>query len=83
MRRRPSLTTPCVADHYCDKRTERIAEFDANDGTGTGGLIQLRRLESGTLLVNVYRIDGPVEVEVTARNGDVLSRAKAGQHRRD
>lgn len=48
MRRRPSLTTPCVADHYCDKRTERIAEFDANDGTGTGGLIQLRRLESGT-----------------------------------
>ena len=54
---RPSVTTRCVADSYA-MRNERIVEFNANDGTGRGGLISLRVTDSGAFVVNVYRVEG-------------------------
>jgi hypothetical protein len=39
---------------------EIIREF--GDGTGTGGLISLRKQEDGTLLLDIYSISGPVQV---------------------
>lgn len=58
--RRPSIGKG-PASHYADAN-ERIVEFSANDGTGTGGLLSIRRLDDGRLVVSVYRTDGPVEV---------------------
>ncbi len=62
---RPRVTLKCVADHFTNKKTERIVEF--NDGTpgGPGGLISFTRTDDGRLIVSVYRTDPGVEV-VTA-----------------
>lgn len=59
--RRPHINTHCVADQYCDKTRERIAEFE-------GGLIAIRRQDDGTILVNLYRLDKNVRVAVDSRH---------------
>lgn len=57
---RPSIKSPCVADHYADKSCERIAEFSAPNGKG--GLISIRQHDDGSVSVSVYRIDPGVMV---------------------
>jgi hypothetical protein len=49
------VTVDCVADHYADKREERIIEF-FDPVTKLGGLIQFRRTEDG-LVVQTYNHD--------------------------
>jgi hypothetical protein len=66
MKRRPSVQLPCIADRYA-ATGERIVEFNANDGTGRGGLISLRLRgegEEGALLVELYRLSDGVVVDV-------------------
>jgi len=58
---RPSAAT-AVADRWAGPH-ERIVEFNANDGTGRGGLISLRVMPSGEFRVSLYRMDG-VTVDV-------------------
>lgn len=60
MANRPTIKSPCVADHYASTG-ERIVEF-AFPG-GAGGLIALRDYEEGAA-VEVYRTDGEVRVIV-------------------
>ena len=64
MARRPSVQINCVADQYSKgMSSQRIIEFNANDGTGRGGLIEFKVLNDGTFRVEVYRCEG---VEVIA-----------------
>lgn len=65
---RPSIKSPCVADHYADKHCERIAEFSAPNGKG--GLIRIRQNDDGTVLVSLYRLDPGVIVETTHKAED-------------
>ena len=61
--KRPRIKSPCVADHYADKRFERIAEFSTPNGKS--GLIRIRQNEDGSVLVSLYRLDPGVIVEAT------------------
>lgn len=62
-RNRPRISTPCVADRYT-RGPERIAEvFDPE--TQLGCLISARRMDDGTLRVEVYRIDKGIDVRVS------------------
>jgi hypothetical protein len=58
--KRPSVTT-AVADRYA-RGNSRIVEFNANDGSGRGGLISFRVLDDGTFQVEIYRTDRQVRV---------------------
>jgi hypothetical protein len=60
MTKRPTITTPCVADRY-HATGERIAEFSTP--SGKGGLISIREDETGQVIVNVYRTDAGVIVK--------------------
>lgn len=60
MRNKPSVHTKCVANHYAAPN-ERIIEFSVGND-GTGGLIAFRLANDGTLMVDVYRTNGPVTV---------------------
>jgi hypothetical protein len=57
---KPRVTTNCVANRY-SARNERIIEFK-DDETDKGGLISIRRMDDGTLVVDVYRCDPGVKV---------------------
>ena len=59
MTKRPTIKSPCVADrHHADG--ERIAEFSAPNGKG--GLISLRQMDDGQLVISLYRLDAGVIV---------------------
>lgn len=78
---RPRVTNPArPADQYSDKSRERIIEFsDPQSPDGCrGGLIAFRRLNDGTLLVNLYRLDDGITVTVTDDRSDVLARVTTG-----
>lgn len=66
--RRPTMTLRCVADRHSAPR-ERIAEFNANDGSGRGGLISLRVLDDGRFVVDIYRCDAEVIVRTPEHAG--------------
>jgi hypothetical protein len=73
MRRgRPSVTLRCIADTFVSDRSERIVEFDAGDGKGTGGLISLLRRDDGTLLLSVYRCSGPIQLSASHDDGGAV-----------
>jgi hypothetical protein len=57
--KRPTIKSPCVADRH-HVGAERIAEFSGSKGNG--GLISVREMADGSLIVNVYRMDNKVEV---------------------
>lgn len=64
---KPKVIVKCVADSY-SAANEKIVEFSngiRSAETLKGGLIALRNLPDGTLLVNVYRLDPGVEVRVS------------------
>lgn len=66
-RNRPRISCPCVADWY-GRGPERIAEvFDPV--LKVGCLINVRRMDNGTLRVDVYRIDKGVDVFVGKAEG--------------
>lgn len=77
---RPRITSPCVADRFADKRTERIAEFsypgsaDARTGNLPGGLIRAWDGPNGPAL-HVYRVDG-VRVTVEGQAPPTLHRVR-------
>lgn len=54
-RKRPSIVSPCVADHYASDG-ERIAEFSFPDGAG--GLLSLRTSSNGRNVIEIYRAEG-------------------------
>lgn len=68
---RPKITVKCVADDYANRSIERIVEFSDGLPGGKGGLIALRRMDDGTLRVDVYRTDDGVVV-VGPRTGGTL-----------
>jgi hypothetical protein len=57
--KRPSVTVPCVADHY-HAPAQRIIEFTFP--SGNGGLISFSTKADGTDVVEVYRHDRGVRV---------------------
>lgn len=57
--RRPSITSPCVADRHAGS-FERIAEFHF-PRSGLGGLLSLRETDTGPC-IQVYRTDDGVTV---------------------
>lgn len=61
MAARPRVKLKCVADTYTDKSRERVVEF-FDDKARKGGLIALRRLDDGSLLVQPYQLDHGVFV---------------------
>lgn len=60
---KPKVTTNPVANQYTDSR-ERIIEYSHK---GLGGLIALREMPDGTLLVQLYRHDDKVQITVADR----------------
>lgn len=60
---KPRVKTRCVANGYAADN-ERIVEFGVGRD-GTGGLIALRHLPDGTLLVDLYRMTGKIDVRVS------------------
>ena len=60
---KPRVTTKCVANTYAAPN-ERIIEISSGNrrGTGNGCLVSIRDMDDGTLLIQVYRADGGVEV---------------------
>lgn len=65
MRRpKPTVTLKCPANAHAGPK-ERIVEFTNGYTTSTehkGGLIRLRNLADGTLVVTIYRVDDGVTV---------------------
>lgn len=61
---KPSVTTHCIANDYCTNPDERIIEFSGRHGSG-GGLISFRD-DGGRTIVNLYRCDDLVEVQIPA-----------------
>lgn len=59
--RRPRVILRCVADKYVNKTKERTIEFD-------GGLINFCRMDSGRLMVTLYRLDDNVVVNVASKH---------------
>jgi hypothetical protein len=59
---RPSIKLNGVADTYAQREVERIAEIGNGKTGGPGGLLSLRRSDSGSLMVTVYRTDPGVSV---------------------
>lgn len=64
--RKPKVTVNCVANAH-SAPNERIVEF--SDPLGNGGLISLRYMPDGTLLVDVYRVSDNVRVIVPEGKG--------------
>ncbi len=62
---KPKVTVNCVASHHT-RPNQRIIEFSEG---GTGGLISLERMDDGTLLVSVYRLDDDIQVAVGYDSG--------------
>jgi len=60
--KKPSVKTKCVANNYA-MRNERIIEVTGQHGKGC--LISIVNLENGEVLINVYRIDRDVKVNVS------------------
>ncbi len=52
MKRKPSITTNCVANRYA-KANERIVEFSGDHGAGC--LVSVTKDDNGQLTVQVYR----------------------------
>jgi hypothetical protein len=63
--RKPRVNTNPVANTYSSP-AERIVEFHSGKPGGSGGLISFRRLEDGTLQVDLYQLDPAVVVNVSA-----------------
>lgn len=62
--RKPKVMIDCVAERYSNN-DERTIEFSFPEGEG--GLINFRRLQDGTPVVDIYRIDQGVKVLVPYR----------------
>lgn len=63
---RPTVRLKCPADVH-HSHVERTVEFIHRGKGGdedAGGLINLRRVDDGSLLVSLYRCDGPVVVQI-------------------
>ena len=56
---KPRVNIRCVANQYAGP-SERIVEFGGENGAG--GLISLRNMPDGKLVVELYRCDDTVEV---------------------
>ena len=56
---KPTIKTNCTANHYA-AANERIIEFTGQNGLG--GLIAVRNMADGTVVVDVYRTDAGVIV---------------------
>lgn len=54
MTKRPSITSPCVADRHATG-AERIAEFSTTKGNG--GLFAVREMADGSAQITLYRLD--------------------------
>lgn len=63
---KPKVTTNPVANTYTGDR-ERIIEYSIRHPSrgSIGGLIALREMPDGTLLVNLYRHDPEVDIRVS------------------
>lgn len=59
-RKKVAVNTRCVADLYTGKE-DKVIEFH---GTALGGLISLFEHEDGTIVIQVYRCDKGVMVNV-------------------
>lgn len=62
MAKKPTLKAGPASKY--ESPNEIIREFGANNGTGDGGLIALRVLEDGTLVVDIYQVSGKVKINV-------------------
>lgn len=63
---RPRVITKCVASHYQHPQ-ERIVEFSFPGVDGLpGGLISLFHTTAGDLVVNLYALEGPMTIHVSA-----------------
>ena len=62
MAKRPSVQLNCHADQY-HAPNERIVEFNANDGSGKGGLISFCIID-GRLRIALYRMSEGVMVDL-------------------
>lgn len=56
--KRPTIKSPCVADRAA-MSGERIAEFSLGE---CGGLISLRSMPGGSARLEIYCVDGPLEI---------------------
>lgn len=71
MPKKPTLKKGPAALH--EAPNEIIREFSINDGKATGGLLALRTMDDGTLLVDVYQVDEAVKVNVPTENINALN----------